>query len=71
VHLRAIPFEEATTAAGKECVPSEDHRGGTRKGPICHVVADGILGVAWGRKAPLPIVSKSLCRLEQESDGLT
>ena len=33
-HLRAIPFEEATTATSKECVTSEDHRGGVREGPI-------------------------------------
>jgi hypothetical protein len=57
VHLRGIPFEETTTAAGEKSVPSEDHRGGAGKGFICHVIADGILGVAWGRKAPLPIVS--------------
>lgn len=64
VHLRAIPFEEATTATGKEGVPSEDNRGGARKGLICHIVADGILGMTRGRKAPSSAVSKSLRQLE-------
>jgi len=51
VHLRAVPFEETTATTGKECVPGEDHGGGTRNGLICHVLADGIFGVAWGCKA--------------------
>ena len=71
VHLRAVPFEETATTSGKEGIPSEHHRGGLREGPIRYVVADGILSVTWGRKAPSPVMSKSLRLPEQESDALT
>ena len=63
VHLRAIPFEEATTTTGKKSIPSKDYGGGVWKGFICNVVADGILGVTRGRKASPSIVSKSLRQL--------
>lgn len=60
VHLRAVPFEETATASDKEGIPSEHHRGSVREGPIRNVVADRILSVTRGCKAPWPVVSKSL-----------
>lgn len=48
VHLAACTFEEAAAASDEERVSCEDTPGVFRTCFASNVIADGVLGVAWG-----------------------